>query len=415
MAIFEAEHRHKTASEDQLTSRIFGALAILDKRNILFQFLLKLASAQGHQLMKLHNYLVGLTDEDRDKLEVKLWAHFGHRHYGEGYPDVYIEGVPKCLIVIEAKENTKATSEQIIKQYHSVIRGDHGESENDVVYFLLTKDEVKPRVVGEAKKRLKRHDAKICWVQWKQVWRWLSEIRDEETRPFSATDKGLLKDLIQLTEDKGMASFTGIRSEWFTEQIASSLDSLNRLFVESQYLALSLRNPEGRGRGISELGLIEQRGKDFFRIYEVPKQKAAPTENQRIIPEWIELLYKDVQWRGRRDLSKAAIYISVGLGTGLSIGFYKERVACRSKEWGRLQKEASKLGLRFDPEPPTKEKADVYVYRSLLEASGGGAEPQLVNREHVLKALEGIRDFVRRSYEITNRSEAKTKSRRERG
>jgi hypothetical protein len=43
MAIFEAEHRRKTTSEDQLTSRIFGALDIMDKCNVLYEFLLKLS------------------------------------------------------------------------------------------------------------------------------------------------------------------------------------------------------------------------------------------------------------------------------------------------------------------------------------------------------------------------------------
>ena len=40
MAIFEAEHCNKTTSEDQLTLRIFGAIAVVDKRYALYEFLL---------------------------------------------------------------------------------------------------------------------------------------------------------------------------------------------------------------------------------------------------------------------------------------------------------------------------------------------------------------------------------------
>ena len=45
MAIFEAELQRKTAPEDQLTSRVFGALSIMDKRNVQIPFLRKLIEA----------------------------------------------------------------------------------------------------------------------------------------------------------------------------------------------------------------------------------------------------------------------------------------------------------------------------------------------------------------------------------
>lgn len=408
MSVFESEIRHKTSPEDQLTSSVFGALAIMDKRSVLLPFLLRLIGGQDEKLRNLCSLLDKLTDDDRENLEVKLWKRFGSRQYWEGYPDVYIERIPGCLIAIEVKvrKNT-VSSDQIVRQYRA-IRGE-GRGEGQVFYLLLTNDDTLPdKAINEARTQLP--DASISWCRWTHVWRCLSDMRDDKVLALGGTDRGLLDNVIRLLEDKGMCDFTGIKSEWFTEQIAESVEYLNKLFVELQHLALSLRQPEGGEIGIAQLGLEEQDGKDFFRIYDVPKGKPEPTDNQRMLPRWIVLAYRDKLWRRRKNLSKAGIYLSCDIGRGFRVEFCKEEVTHGGSESKRLQEEAENEGFGFESIDPSKGKADVYVYRDLLELSSAGTESQVLTREQAIEALAAVRDFGRRFYRVADKSRAQTTS-----
>jgi len=389
MAIFEAEHRHRTASEDQLTSRIFGALSIMDKCSVLVPFLCRLTSSQSNQLKQLNESVNRLTDGQKKGLEVRLWEHFGKRTYGEGYPDVYIE-LPKYRIVIEVKEVAQATCGQIVRQYRAT-RND----EKEIIYFLLTNDDEEPRAVEDAKKKLK--SAKIFWTQWKQVWEWLRAITNGDQK-LSSTDKSLLEDLVKLLEDKGMSDFTTIKGEWFTNEVAESIDKLNKLFTELQYLGLSLRNNKP---GIKDLELeeyINDKGRviplDFFPR---PEWSLKPGNNQ-MVPDYIWLQYKDKRWKRHTSLKKAYIYIcAVPQERKLPIGFYNEIF---DDEWQRLKQEAEQA--RFTPEKMGSEKGRCWieVNRHLIEDGTASLQSQEIRRDTLLKELENIRDFVRSHYKL---------------
>lgn len=406
MAIFEAEHRHKTAPEDQLTSRIFGALAIMDKHNVLFEFLLKLADGQDNQLRNLRNSLISLVD--KDNLNIELWAYFGERYHGEGYPDVYIEGIPNYLMVIEVKENTKATSDQIINQFRSA-RKECRENQKEIAYFLLTKDEESPQdVIREAENRLKRYDARIFWIQWTQVWKWLTEIRDEKTQLLKGANEGLLTDLIQLLGDKGMKDATEIKCEWFTGEVAESVDKLNRLYGEICLMVLKLH------KELDSLELKES-GEDKLEFYSpegntmtMCQRKPSRDKDKNLVPSSIEMNYKDKRWKAQL-LRNADIFVEANISQAcFSVGFYNGNIS--ETECTKLEEAAEKKRLHTERDFIGKGKLYVAIRYYLTGNTPDNRETKDVTFDALKSSLRNIRDFVREYYGIEHTPRTNTKS-----
>ena len=307
--------------------------------------------------MNLQQSLIDLNKTEKENLIIELWSHRGNKFYSESYPDVYIGGIPKYLIIIEVKENDSPTSGQIINQIRSTIE-EIKTSPREVIYFLLTKGKKEPQAVIEQAKNILRCCDGIYWVRWNQVWKWLREIQKEKGKYLKRIEENILNDLIKLLEDKGMGDFTGISNGWFNNQVNESIDILKNMFIEFGYLNLSLKNPKCEEKGLSELGLEAVEEKPHV-YYDPPEDK--------MLPELIELTYKDKDWSD--ELSEACIYINIGPGTGLNVGFFKPGVIYQDKEYQHLHNEADKKGFDFDPEPLTKGLANVFVSRSLIEVA----------------------------------------------
>jgi hypothetical protein len=382
MAIFEAEHQRKTASEDQLTSRIFGALSIMNKDKVLIPFLCKLIEADpSSQADLITGRLSGLLGAAQGLPRIALWEHFGYR-----CPDVYIH-IPKYLIVIEVKERTRATSDQIVAQYRSVKEYYDG----DFAYYLLTKDEGENQaIIDEARKRLEGHAARICWVRWKQVWEWLKCIAEDQE--ITGTDKHLLNDLVLYLGDKKMKHATEIKAEWFSPEVVSSVNYLNDLYKEMQLVVQDLRET----KIIERLGL-EQSDNVFDSDL---AKRLGETSEQSIAPSYVSIIYKDRGWEGTAELQNGCIHISAYLSEEprFVVGFWNEDVS--DDTWEYIQTRANTRGLRPESLGSSKGKNEIDVTLDLI---GGKSERKEV-KENILgtlsDALEQMRDFVRECYEI---------------
>jgi hypothetical protein len=319
---------------------------------------------------------------------VILWEHFGYR-----CPDVYIY-LPDYLIVIEVKEHTRATSDQIVEQYNSA------KKYNNVAYFLLTNNEEDSQAIAEAKIRLKGFSNKIEWVKWTQVWKWLREIQENPT--ISSTDQGLLIDLIQLLEVKGMKDATEIKYEWFTEDVARSLDKLNKLYREICLMVLKLR-PKLDSLGLQE---YEEGDKEAGFYFELPNKKASNDIDKHLVPSTIEMLYRDKKWKQKPSLKDACIDIVTDLSEpSFSVGFCLDHVSISDEDWDALETVARQKGLDPLREPSRKGTWDVGIWRYLIGGGFNNGESKEITFEELENSLKKIRDFAREYYGLSKRQE----------
>ena len=386
MGIFKAEHQHKTASEDQLTSRIFGGLSIMDKRYVLIPFLLELTKdKQVSKLKELHEFLDQLSVTDINKIEVKLWNRFGDR-----YPDVYIDNISKYLVVVEVKENTRADPNQIVEQYCEANNYD-----KVILYFLLTKDREEPDAIRDAKTDLQTQgiNANIYWRQWKQIWYWLKEI----SPMIKATDGNLLKDLKILLEDKGMADFTGISANWFDEEVANSLKKLNDLYTQLQYLVLSLREVKNGKTELDRLKLIEHPDGVFYS--EVPKNLKPEDTNKYKVAPYFDVQYQDKEWNKKSELDAACIFVTaVPSESRLTVGFWNDKVP--EEKWDEIQKKASDNGLAPKEIDLERGEYEIEVRYDLIGGTSTNKESQEIELKDIIEKIEIVRDFTRGVYGI---------------
>jgi len=398
MAIFEAEHQNRTTSEDLLTSRIFGALSVMDKRNVLIPFLRHLIKVSQDDQLKnnIDNTLNDLSAKKTSKLDELrfiLWEHFGYR-----CPDVYIH-IPKYLIVIEVKEHTKATSDQIVEQYNSV-KGEAGK--NEVAYFLLTNDEEDSQAIADAKTKLKHYATKIEWVKWKQVWKWLKDILKEKEIA-DTTDERLLNDLIQLLEDKEMMYATGIKPAWFTKDVATSIEKINDLYRELRLIVLDFRLK------LDELELKKPE-KDLLD-FEKPNPKK-PSDEQVLVSPWIQIRYRDKKWR-KTSLKNAYLFILADLTLqepDFSVGFYTPDKS--DEECDDLEASAREKVLDHWRDPPKRGKRGIGICKYLLNGSSNNKNS--VTMTQLEESLKEMRDFVREYYKIGEKPRISNKSKRRR-
>lgn len=144
-SVYEAENtRRAHQNEDQLTSRVFGALAMLSEETVLLPFLRLLATDDKDDLTLVE--MQGWEPSYVTPCHVHLWKRLKDRS-----PDVYID-TPHTIIVIEVKKDSQPDDRQIIAQYREArVVAQH----RRVTYFLLTKDREQPPEISRAQTKLK--------------------------------------------------------------------------------------------------------------------------------------------------------------------------------------------------------------------------------------------------------------------
>ena len=341
-SIYEAEIRHKSAAktvEDQLTSRVFGALAMLPKDKVLLPLLRCLADVLASQEKDI--VLSKLMSSQPQRISLDLW-----KYSGTNYPDVYIE-LDDTALVIEVKKDSKPTVWQITDQYQNTkdwLNKKNGR--RGFIYFLLTNDDTEPDEVASAQKKLqpKFPNAQIHWIRWPQIWKWLREI--SKSQRIDGIAKGLLDTTIELLEAENMSGQTGFKMKWFSDDVIKAIDKVQELCGEiSATLGEVIAKLSGSG--------IEYFDNNF------PPIRSDTRKNRLHNPdEWIlrnfDFYFKDKDWRRVKNGEKdPCLYITFWLEsdkTGVDVGFWwcspheddKETIIeqCREK--------AQKDGLRTD-------------------------------------------------------------------
>ena len=393
MAIFEAEHRRRTTSEDQLTSRIFGALSIVEIRSVLTPFLVKLITASQEALPKeLMGLLDLLSDTQTNTPHVELWARFGLR-----CPDVCVK-VGKYLVLIEVKENTKATADQIVEQYNAAKKESPGQ---ELVYCLLSNKDEDSLAVDAAKARLKHDGRKLFSVRWNQVWEWLDSISGDKGIS-GTTDERLLKDLVGLLEDRQMKQATEIKSAWFTEETARSVRKINELYTELR-LMVSYLIPR-----LEELELKEHEAGCLNLEVAKPKK---PADEQVLVSPQIEIKYADRRWKRSLRSGYLSIYADL-LESSFSVGFCNSSMS--DEDCDALEDAAIKEGFYASREPPKKGRTDIGIWRDLIEGPCSEESGEAISRKELVDSVKDMRDFVRRYYGIRQEPTAGSTAKRRR-
>ena len=122
-SIYEAEIRYKLRYrlyENQITARVFGALAMLPQKTVLLPFLKKLAEKSTNDKdgsCKALSEIEKLEHQDvsAQPIKIELWKRMAKE------PDVLVT-TEKVLIVIEVKVDSEPSHEQIRGQYEGNVR-----------------------------------------------------------------------------------------------------------------------------------------------------------------------------------------------------------------------------------------------------------------------------------------------------
>src|SRR4030042_2355648 len=204
-SIYEAEIRHKSGAktvEDQLTSRVFGTLAMLPKE-IICSFLRQMATDKAYGEDNDNPALLAMMNLKSEDIlpPINLWTSI------EGtYPDVRVD-TSKVLIIIEVKKDAEPNKEELVRQFSAAYR--QAGNKKMLAYFLLTKGYERPDAIQQAEKELKRKSL-IHWRRWPKVWKWFKD---------SAGDaEGIAKNLLQATQkimeaEEGMAGQTRFKRQ----------------------------------------------------------------------------------------------------------------------------------------------------------------------------------------------------------
>ena len=198
MSIFAAELQGKRnceeISEDELTSRVFGVLDIIDRKI----------------LRSVLNYCnIQITEDDAKKLKIDFWQEYHAVSEKKGVePDIILTLNKKLLVYIECKLESRGNASQLEEEYR--IGKECGSNKFHLVY--LTNTLTTPLEVNEAEKKLKLETETIRWVNWIKIY----EILDREKSSIRAetTERKLLEDLINLLEEMNMAPFQKYMEEY---------------------------------------------------------------------------------------------------------------------------------------------------------------------------------------------------------
>ena len=307
-SIYEAEIHYKyDENENQLTSRVFGALAMLPEDTVLFPFLEWLAKdtilCQDKADLLLAR-MTSLQSQGVTPANISLWE------YTEGnYPDVCIQ-IADIVVVIEVKKDTPPTSKQIIEQYSNAISKLGKEKrKNEFTYFLLTNHDKIPDAVNEAQDALRNElgfpNATIHWRRWPQVWKWLSFIKEQQG--LDDTARNLLDATIRLLEEvENMAYPTQFQKGWFSDSVSGNLEKVRKLCREVV-------------RAIKEVNTKLQ----DYNLQTVGDQPYPKTLTRKLddidnwVPDIFSFIYKGAGWpEVKKPYQDPSLYIEFNLKKG---------------------------------------------------------------------------------------------------
>jgi len=381
VSIYEAEIRGKPGAktvEDQLTSRVFGALAMLPKETVLLPFLKK------------------LTSEDVKSAKISLWPYIDDTR-----PDICIE-TPSSLIVIEAKTDAKPGKEQLKSQFREAHR--KAGKRKKLTYFLLTKDD-QSKVARDAQDELKEEfrdtKVRVHWRSWTQVWKWLREIRKEAKKSIGDTSYSLLDATLKLLEARHMniKGPTGFIKEWFKRDVIDALDKVEDLYYEIHHTIPHVVQKAAEERGIVLLGESVWGTQEYK--YETNEHKWQ-LKTKTSLPRYFEYYFKDDGWAKVESKEDPSLYIYFGLGheedtddyLGVGVAFWWP---CPSKEEAEeeMEKEAQELRSKWGLQELKIERDDgnIIAYRPFNFDSDFR---QLEEEEQVVETLVEELDKMRR-------------------
>jgi len=182
MGIFKAELRRHTGKEDVLTSRVFGALEILDTT----KFLIPVLKQCGVKLAQ---------EAVPERFSFSYWREMGKRT-----PDVILEDKLN-LIFFENKLGSSSDAGQLVEEYEDGIR-----CHKDFRLIAVTSDWVEPPEIQQAKDLLTREGIKnpgIQWINWQKVY----AILRSNANNGNQTEQKLVSDLLSLLEVEGLSTF----------------------------------------------------------------------------------------------------------------------------------------------------------------------------------------------------------------
>jgi|GEM_PF-3173720 hypothetical protein len=391
--IYEAEitRKAKQQNENQLTSRVFGALAMLDNERVLLPFLKLLATdvplGQDSNDPVLAEIVSWESTSVRSS-KILLWRYVGIR-----CPDVYI--ATPIPIVIEVKQNIKPRAGQLIPQYQEAHKEAFEMKENKgLAYFLLTKDLQEPPEVKRAEGELRREfpDAKIHWRSWLNVPKWLKVIANAPD--LDEVSKTLIEATIKLLEDFEMMREPHIKKEWFDKSISKSLEEVEEL--------------------TKEIRLIYRRVSAKIKEYDLEELDQEPSSKKRAwfnyadekpdhdwIPKFFEFYYKPKRWKYKHKRGKEEeeasrgpdLYIVFDLTArweGIRVGLWWDKAQKEHFDEieGRL-KENPNIKIKLDYESYDKEEA-LHIYEQI--ELDGLADGEIV--DVLLNKLDEMRGFT---------------------
>jgi len=377
-------------NEDQLTSRVFGALEILPKESVLLPFVKQLASDQNTG--KAADYpelskIAEMQDKDVAHATIELWKHIPNR-----CPDVCIT-TPSIFIVIEVKQNSAPYMAQLVNQYRQAYEKAKSNKNKTLAYFLLTKHSQEPPEVEEEVKKseeelklkYKLQDARIYWRSWFKVPRWLEEITN--TKHLEEVPAKLIRATITLLEEYENMREPRIK-ECFDKSLSESLEKLEKLTTEIR-LTFRRVNEKIPEYGFEELARYPQSNRREWFNYNDEKPKDC------WIPKSFEFYYKHENWREVKEAwTDPSLYISFELiknFEGIKVGLWWDEAPKNLViEVGKkLRLKGSKTkGLKLEERHLDEGHLDVYQDVNLDSLDDGKVVDILVRK------LKEMREFA---------------------
>ena len=405
ISIYEAESVYDyPVNENQLTSRVFGMLAMLPHEIALFPFLKRLARGVTHSdeadpvLAEIGSW----GPENVDSAQICLWPTIDKKR-----PDVLIE-TRDVLIMIEAKLGEEPQESQLEEQFKEA-RTKAENKRKKLAYFLLTRDDQAKEVAQKAEKELRKElgdaSVRVHWRSWREVWKWLREIKDEaERKGIEGTSLRLLDATIKLLEARQMKikGPTGFLEEWFDSKVIEALDKVQKLCAEI-------------GTTMEEVIQKIEKAEDSYNLKSLnkietwqPKKRnlrAICRELPDYVPRSFEFFFKDKRWgKIENPEQQPCLYIGFYLEAkrlGIYTGFWWPEAHKTRKDEGEeilekardlrkrgRGKELSYLGWDDDGNVVIETRlGDILVER-------GDRQVGEQTVERLIKGLVEVRDFV---------------------
>jgi len=374
--IYEAETRYKyDVNENQLTSRVFGALAMLPRDIVLLPFLKKLAKDTRPPSEKdvVFAEIEKSNFKAVESAKITLWKRIDEKR-----PDVCIT-TPANLILIEAKTDSDPDKDEQLKPQFIEGYKEATQTGRKFAYFLLTRDDQSP-VARDTEKKLEKklQDAKVRvhWRSWTQVWQWLREIRKDlqGKNGIENTSLKLLDATIKLLEARHMniKGPTGFEEKWFGNNVIKALDEVEELCSEiSTTMKKVIVNAEAKG-----IRVMRDKPPVTFKL----------SDTRDSTKRYSDFPFKDKGWTKVEDPDKDPhLYVYFGLeadSQGICVGFW----------WPRPPKEEIENAKRKANEiKRTLGKKKLFIEREEHDELNIGYD---IGSEQVEKDERAIRTFV---------------------